>query len=212
MPAQPKCRDVHGARFPCLSALIVGDEVVHYEVLGRGRPLIFVHGWLGSWRYWIPTMQSLSGDYRAYALDLWGFGDSSKIASRYTLDAQADLLGGFMEQLGILKGAFVGHGLGGAVAARFALKIQPPSTASWRVSVPVRGASVSSRMHGGPAASLLEGLLGKDPALEPISREAAKGRPARDRDQPARHRRTRSARGAARSRRAVPAWSTAKRT
>jgi pimeloyl-ACP methyl ester carboxylesterase len=160
-----------------LSALIIGDEVVHYEVLGRGRPLIFVHGWLGSWRYWIPTMQTLSGDYRAYALDLWGFGDSSKIASRYTLDAQADLLGGFMEQLGILKGAFVGHGLGGAVAARFALKFPASVDRVMGVSVPVRGASVSSRLHGGPAASLLEWLLGKDQAQEPINREAAKADP-----------------------------------
>jgi len=45
------------------------------------------------------------------------------------------------------------------------------------VSVPVRGASVSSRLHGSPAASLLEWLLGKDPAHEPINREAAKGDP-----------------------------------
>ena len=45
-----------------MSALIIDEEVVHYEVLGRGRPLIFVHGWLGSWRYWIPTMQALSAE------------------------------------------------------------------------------------------------------------------------------------------------------
>ena len=161
-----------------MSALIVGDEVVHYEVLGRGRPLIFVHGWLGSWRYWIPTMQALSGDYRTYALDLWGFGDTSKAADRYALGAQAELLGGFMEQLGILKGAFVGHGLGGLVAARFALKNPALVDRLMAVSVPVRGAAISSRLLASPAAGLLEWLLGKDPALEPINREAAKGDPA----------------------------------
>jgi len=75
-----------------VSALIIDDELVHYEVLGRGRPLIFVHGWLGSWRYWIPTMQVASAEYRAYALDLWGFGDTAKVPARYTLDAQADLV------------------------------------------------------------------------------------------------------------------------
>ena len=81
-----------------MSALIVEDEVVHYEVLGRGRPLIFLHGWLGSWRYWIPTMQALSSEYRTYALDLWGFGDSAKVGDRYSLDAQAELLARFMDQ------------------------------------------------------------------------------------------------------------------
>ncbi|MCK7519753.1 MAG: hypothetical protein MZV64_19525 [Ignavibacteriales bacterium] len=33
-------------------------RIVHYEVLGRGRPVIFLHGWVGSWKYWIASMQS----------------------------------------------------------------------------------------------------------------------------------------------------------
>src|SRR5207244_10280322 len=103
-----------------MSAITIENDLVHYEVLGRGRPVIFVHGWLGSWRYWIPTMQALSSEYRTYALDLWGYGDSAKAGSRYGLEAQADLLARFMEQLGILKAAFVGHALGGAVLLHFA--------------------------------------------------------------------------------------------
>jgi pimeloyl-ACP methyl ester carboxylesterase len=161
-----------------LSALIVEDEVVHYEVLGRGRPLIFVHGWLGSWRYWIPTMQALSSEYRTYALDLWGFGDSAKVSGRYALDAQADLLARFMDQLGILKAAFVGHGLGGAVLLRFARQHPELADRAMGVCVPLRGSAVNNRLLNTPAASLLEWLLGKGPAAEPIVREAAKGDPA----------------------------------
>jgi len=160
-----------------LSALIVEDEVVHYEVLGRGRPLIFVHGWLGSWRYWIPTMQALSSEYRTYALDLWGFGDSAKVGERYPLDAQAELLAHFMEQLGILKAAFVGHGLGGAVLLRFAHQRPEMADRVMGVCVPLRGAAVNGRLLNTPAASLLEWLLGKDPGVELIVREAAKGDP-----------------------------------
>ncbi|HET9433568.1 MAG TPA: alpha/beta fold hydrolase, partial [Chitinophagaceae bacterium] len=59
-----------------MSALIIDGDVVHYEAFGRGKPVLFIHGWLGSWRYWVPTMQAISDKYRAYALDLWGFGDS----------------------------------------------------------------------------------------------------------------------------------------
>ena len=66
-----------------MSAIILQDEIVHYEVLGRGRPLIFIHGWVGSWRYWIPSMQAASVSFRAYALDLWGFGDSAKEPEKY---------------------------------------------------------------------------------------------------------------------------------
>ena len=160
-----------------MSALIIDDEVVHYEVLGRGRPLIFVHGWLGSWRYWIPTMQALSTEYRTYALDLWGFGDTGKAAERYHLDAQADLLHRFMEHLGILKAAFVGHALGGAVVMRFARKFPDWADRSMGVSVPLNGTAVNPRLVNGSAVSVLEWLLGRGPTVEPISREAAKADP-----------------------------------
>jgi pimeloyl-ACP methyl ester carboxylesterase len=161
-----------------VSALIIDDELVHYEVLGRGRPLIFVHGWLGSWRYWIPTMQAASAEYRAYALDLWGFGDTAKVPTRYSLDAQADLLARFMEQLGILKAAFVGHGLGGAVLLRFARKYPELADRAMSVCLPLTATAVSVRLASGTAPSLIEWLLGKGPAIESISREAAKADPA----------------------------------
>ncbi|HEY4724103.1 MAG TPA: alpha/beta hydrolase, partial [Anaerolineae bacterium] len=33
-----------------MSAIIIDSGLIHYEAIGRGRPLIFLHGWLGSWR------------------------------------------------------------------------------------------------------------------------------------------------------------------
>jgi pimeloyl-ACP methyl ester carboxylesterase len=109
-----------------MSAITVDDELVHYEVLGRGKPIILIHGWLGSWRYWVPTMQQLSTKYRCYALDLWGFGDSGKDPKRYTFEQQLELLDKFVDRMGMPKVVLVGHGLGAAVAARFAVK---PETA-----------------------------------------------------------------------------------
>ena len=70
-----------------MSITTVGNHLIHYEVLGRGKPLIFIHGWLGSWRYWWPSMQAMSSQYRSFAFDLWGFGDSSKAPEQYTIDA-----------------------------------------------------------------------------------------------------------------------------
>lgn len=105
-----------------MSAITIDNDLVHYEVLGRGRPVILVHGWLSSWRYWIPTMQQLSMKYRTYALDLWGYGDSGKDSQRLSFEAQVNLLDEFMERLGIAKAALVGHSLGGAVVVRYALR------------------------------------------------------------------------------------------
>lgn len=102
-----------------MSAITIDNNLVHYEVLGRGRPVILIHGWLGSWRYWIPTMQQLSMKYRVYALDLWGFGDTEKEQRHYSFAAQVRLLTDFMDKLGISKAAVIGHGLGAAVSITF---------------------------------------------------------------------------------------------
>ena len=86
-----------------MSAIVFENDIVHYEVLGRGRPVLFLHGWVGSWRYWIPTMQAASTGYRAYALDLWGFGDTAKEADRYHIADQVRLLHGFLDKMGIMR-------------------------------------------------------------------------------------------------------------
>ncbi|MCD4686382.1 MAG: alpha/beta hydrolase, partial [Anaerolineae bacterium] len=105
-----------------MSAITIDDELVHFEALGRGRPVVLVHGWLGSWRYWVPAMRQLGSKYRTYAIDLWGFGDSARDAKRYTFDAQVALLEAFMDRMGIKKAALVGHDFGASIAARYATK------------------------------------------------------------------------------------------
>lgn len=107
-----------------MSAITISGDLVHYEVLGRGKPVILLHSWLGSWRYWIPTMQQLSVKYRTYALDLWGFGDSGKHRTYYNIDGQVELLQGFIDGMALTKAVFVGHGLGAAVLAHFATRNQ----------------------------------------------------------------------------------------
>lgn len=67
-------------------------------------------------------MQVASTSYRAYALDLWGFGDTAHDNNtlKYSLDEQASLLDRFLIEMGIGKIALVGHGLGALVGMKFA--------------------------------------------------------------------------------------------
>ncbi|MBK9210994.1 MAG: alpha/beta fold hydrolase [Anaerolineales bacterium] len=98
-----------------MSAIILDGSMVHYEALGRGRPIVFLHGWVGSWRYWINAMQIASTSFRAYAIDLFGFGDTSHDPLRYSLERQADLINRFLEEMGIsrsLVGLTSAHWLG----------------------------------------------------------------------------------------------------
>lgn len=103
-----------------MSAVTPTGRLIHYEKLGRGRPVILLHGWIGSWRYWIPLMRQLQLKYVVYAVDLYGYGDSTHAESHYTVAKQVELLYDFMSSLGLKKAAIVGHGLGAMVAAHFA--------------------------------------------------------------------------------------------
>lgn len=105
-----------------MSAITINGDLVHYEKLGRGRPVILVHGWIGSWRYWIPLMQKLHLKYSVYTLDLIGFGDSAKNVTNYSIDAQVKMLDEFLDHLGIPKAAIIAHGLGSLVVTRYALQ------------------------------------------------------------------------------------------
>jgi pimeloyl-ACP methyl ester carboxylesterase len=158
-----------------MSAILLDDKIVHYEVLGRGRPIIFLHGWVGSWRYWVPTMQAAAMSFRAYALDLWGFGDTAHESSCYSLEQQANLLDRFMLEMGIGKVALVGHGLGALAAILYARNFPQVVDRLMAVNVPLDIKSVAARLRS-PAspADLADWLLGRDAAAEPARTDAPK--------------------------------------
>lgn len=157
-----------------MSAIILQDEIVHYEVLGRGRPIVFLHGWVGSWRYWIPSMQAASISFRAYAIDMWGFGDSSKNTERYKLDQQLQLLEKFLDELGIGKIALVGHGLGAIVAMLFAEQNPALVDRIMAVGVPLNLQQINSRMYQATPDELAGWLLASSPDYDAARSEAPK--------------------------------------
>jgi pimeloyl-ACP methyl ester carboxylesterase len=120
-----------------MSAVVIDGGLVHYEAFGRGAPVIFVHGWLGSWRYWMPTMEAISDKYRTYALDLWGFGDSDKSRPRYEVSDYVALLNNFTENMGIREAPIIGHALGASVALDYAVRHPDRARKVMAVSLPV---------------------------------------------------------------------------
>jgi len=157
-----------------MSVLILQNEIVHYEVLGRGKPLLFLHGWVGSWRYWMPVMQAASISFRTYALDLWGFGDTAKDISRYSLDQQVGLVDLFMQEMGIAKIALIGHGLGAVVAARYAIQNPRWVDRLLAVSMPDGGQAIHPRLNTTTPAELADWLLARSPDSNAARAEAPK--------------------------------------
>jgi pimeloyl-ACP methyl ester carboxylesterase len=129
-----------------MSAIVIDDGLIHYESWGRGSPLILLHGWLGSWRYWMSTMEELSEQHRTYALDLWGFGDSDKSTDRHSVEKYVNLLGDFMDELGVAPAALVGHSLGATIAVKFAIANPDRVTRLMLVSLAVMGNAINRRL------------------------------------------------------------------
>lgn len=87
---------------------------------GSGRPIIFLHGFLGESSVWLPVMAHLT-HHRCIALDLLGFGESSKPELRYTIWHQVEFVHQFVAALGLETFWLVGHSYGGWTAAAYAI-------------------------------------------------------------------------------------------
>jgi len=111
---------------PCRLTSGVPQSIVNgirtaYDVAREGPDVLLVHGWMASRRYWHEARDRLTG-FRIWAVDLYGYGDSEKPVSGYTLDSYAAFLAGFLDSQHMEKVAIVGHSMGGAVAAWAALR------------------------------------------------------------------------------------------
>ena len=157
-----------------MSAIILQDEIVHYEVLGRGRPVVFIHGWVGSWRYWIPNMQAASISFRAYAIDLWGFGDTAKEPEKYLLSQQTALLDDFLSEMGIGKIAIIGHGLGAIVGLMFTERYPKYVDRVMAVGLPLENNLINHRLQEDSPEELADWLLGDTPDSQAARLEAPK--------------------------------------
>jgi len=125
-----------------MPSLVTDRGVVHYETIGRGRPVVLLHCWLGSWNNWRDSMEVLSRSYRVHALDFWGFGDSST-QSRYEISDYAAMVEVFMEHMGIASAPVLGHSMGGSVSLALALARPDRVQKVVIVGSPVVGSSLS---------------------------------------------------------------------
>jgi pimeloyl-ACP methyl ester carboxylesterase len=126
-----------------VSSFTTDQGIVHYEVYGRGRPVILLHGWLGSWGLWQETMAYMGRYYRTYALDFWGFGESGKKRETYAVQDFVTLVDQFMEQLGINQAPLVGHSMGGTVSLLVAVQFPQRVNKVVVVGSPIVGSSLN---------------------------------------------------------------------
>ena len=119
-------------------------------------------------------MQVTSTSYRAYALDLWGFGDTAHNVLNYSLEQQSTLLDRFLNEMGIGKIALVGHGLGALVGMKFANRFPQSVDRVMAVNCPLNIDAVNPRLRTASPVELTDWLSSRTPEAITALSDASK--------------------------------------
>jgi pimeloyl-ACP methyl ester carboxylesterase len=95
---------------------------LYYETHGSGRPIILLHGGLGSGEMFGPILPALSANHRVIVPDLQGHGRTADIDRPIDIRLMADDVAALTDHLGLDKPDVVGYSLGGGVAFMTAAK------------------------------------------------------------------------------------------
>jgi pimeloyl-ACP methyl ester carboxylesterase len=95
---------------------------LYYETHGTGRPLILLHGGLGSGEAFGPILPVLAADRRVIAVDLQGHGRTADIDRPIDIRLMADDIAALIEHLGFDQADLMGYSLGGGVAMMTAIR------------------------------------------------------------------------------------------
>ncbi len=105
------------------SRLTVEQGRIYWREVGDGPALVLLHGGWSDGKQWEGVIAALAKSYRCYILDLPGFGDSTLWEDQpVAVETLVDAFSQYLEALNLKRVSLVGHGLGGWVAAAYALR------------------------------------------------------------------------------------------
>lgn len=99
---------------------VARDVNLFVQDWGKGKPIMFLHGWPYSHRTMEYQMLQLAiRGYRVIGIDLRGFGYSDKTWDGYDYDTWAQDVGKVIKELNLRDLTLVGFSIGGAIAAHY---------------------------------------------------------------------------------------------
>jgi pimeloyl-ACP methyl ester carboxylesterase len=102
----------------------VNNVRLHYATAGKGKLIMFLHGFPEFWYEWKNQLAEFGRDYEAVAPDMRGYNLSSKPAdvAQYRIKYLIEDVRALAEHLGHKKFILVAHDWGGGVAWPFAMR------------------------------------------------------------------------------------------
>ncbi|MFQ7689658.1 MAG: alpha/beta fold hydrolase [Butyricicoccus sp.] len=101
--------------------VVCGDARIAYYDVGRGKPLVLLHGNGEDSSYWNAQIPELTRFYRVIAVDSRGHGASGSGEHGLSFEMMAEDLKTVLDTLGVKKAHFLGFSDGGNLAIKFAL-------------------------------------------------------------------------------------------
>ena len=95
-------------------------QQIYIDDIGKGFPLVLIHGYLGSSEMWFLQKKFLSKNYRIIAPALPGFGESYKVKSLNSINKMAQMLIKLINEKNINKFHLLGHSMGGMIVQEMA--------------------------------------------------------------------------------------------
>jgi len=106
-----------------LPYVTVNGARLYYEDTGKGKPIVFLHGYIGDTEDWANQVRLLSPKYRCLTIDQRGRGkaEALKHPEDYSLGLFVDDIYQWLKQIGVDRFVLNGHSLGGMISQGFVL-------------------------------------------------------------------------------------------
>ncbi|MBB6731954.1 alpha/beta fold hydrolase [Cohnella zeiphila] len=98
------------------TAKLANSLRVAYADEGRGTPVLLLHGYCGSRRYWDDVLPALSARFRVIAPDCRGHGETEATGGSYAMEQLAEDAVQLLDELGVDRAFVLGHSMGGYAA------------------------------------------------------------------------------------------------
>jgi len=99
----------------------INGKKIHYEVYGKGKPLLLLHGYTLSSKHWLPYVKDFDQEYEVYVIDLTGHGKSDPFKETLSIKSVAKDLDALIEYLKLDRIKAIGFSFGGDVLYQLAL-------------------------------------------------------------------------------------------
>lgn len=125
-----------------------GEHAIFSRIGGQGEPLVLIHGFpTASWD-WHRLWPALSEHYRVMAPDMLGFGFSDKPQDHaYSIIEQADMIQGWLEQMGMERVHLFAHDYGATVTQELLARDREGSLGFRIESVALMNAALFPEVH-----------------------------------------------------------------